>query len=126
MTVTGFAPFTNATLTFQVAGGVTVDPRTGNVIESTTAEVYNAFLKQKRPPDYLNLSGVDRQIVYLEGKLVSPQTFSSSVVPGMPAAATFQSLTGEFELLPDESLLPDYRASLFTPVRGLFRIVGQG
>ncbi len=124
--MTGFAPFTNTTLTFQVATGVTVDPRTGNVIESTTAQVYSACLKQKRPPEYLGLAGIDRQTIYLEGKLVSPQVFSSGVVPGMSAAASFQSLTGEFELLPDESLLPDYRADLFASVRGLFRIVGQG
>ncbi len=126
MTISGFEPFANTTLTFVVSGdSVTVDPDTGNEIPVAVEDVYLAHLSQKKLPKYLAEAGVDETTIYLEGKLISPWLMGERLRPNAIAKADFQGALGEFELLPQENYLPSYKPWLGTPLRGLFRAYGN-
>ena len=122
---TGFEPFANSTLVFSVSGNTTtVDPDTGNVIPSTSTETYVAFLAQMRPPQYLADDGIDTTTIYLEGQLINPWRFGVRVYPNSVAQATFDGITGTFELLPTEERLSAYKPWLGTQLRGWFKAFG--
>lgn len=122
---TGFEPFANSTLVFSVSGNTTtVDPDTGNVIPSTTTESYAAYLAQRRPPQYLADDGIDTTTIYLEGQLIDPWKFDSKVYPNSVATATFDGITGTFELLPTEERIASYKPWLGTQLRGWFKAFG--
>lgn len=124
--MTAWAPFNNVQLTFQVADGFQEDPDTGNWEPIATEEVYQAALKQASPPRYLYEQGIDPQEIFLQGRLLSPKRLSEGVKPGAIASCEFQGLTGRFELLPDESTLPQFQQIIGQPIRGLFRMLGAG
>lgn len=123
---TGFEPFSNSKLTFKISDTTSsVDTETGNVVMDTISKVYDAFLAQKRPPDYLADDGIDTTAIYLEGRLVSPWRFDSGVYPNRVATATFNGISGEFELLPEEELIAaSYKPWAGTKIRGWFKAFG--
>ena len=125
MTITGFEPFANATLSFSTSGNTTsVDSETGNVIPIVVTTTYTAYLSQKKLPTYLAEDGIDSTAIYLEGQLISPWSEGARLFPNSVAEATFQGVAGKFELLPQEKLIPRYKSWLGTPIRGIFKAYG--
>lgn len=135
----GFEPYANATLFAEVAEaasltGWTVDPSTGNPIPSSASAVnaqaplrtvaYTAHLKNRGGPRYEKLTGADQTTLYLEGVLLNPWQFDELVKPNQLFRATYNGLSGTFELLPEHSILPEFNVFLGTRLYGVFRMAG--
>lgn len=103
-----FAPYTNATLVFQVSTGTLTTDTLGNVVPPKSKLTCTAVLKPtssyKQPE---KPAGVPIDAIYLEGNLVSPLSTSAAispfhtlVQPGANCSATIDGKTGQFWLLP--------------------------
>lgn len=141
----GFEPFANATLSVDLAvapledtgtTGWVIDPATGNLIPSRDPvggvgsplqrQTYQAHLHQVRPAQLQREAGVNHTSFYLEGKLLAPWQFDDLIQPNQIFDAVFNGLSGKYELLPEQSTLPEYKSILGTRLYGIFRLAGAG
>lgn len=91
----------NAVLTFQTGSGTTtIDPETGNPIESQETLEVSAKLDQVKDPRVERPSGVNISAIYMEGFAINPAILPSNVTPTATAQATINSLSGRFFLVP--------------------------
>lgn len=144
-TLAAFEPFANATLSVDLAvapsgstgnTGWINDPNTGNLIPNpepsggiaspVTRQIYKAHLHVVRKPRLDRAAGVNSTEFYLEGLLLDPWQFDDLVQPNQIFDAVFNALIGKYELLPEQSVLPEYRSILGTRLSGVFRLSGAG
>lgn len=144
-TLAAFEPFANATLSVDLAAapledsentGWIIDPTTGNLIPNpepsgeiaspVTRQIYKAHLHVVRKPQLNRDAGVNSTEFYLEGLLLDPWQFDDLVRPNQIFDAVFNALIGKYELLPEQSMLPEYRSILGTRLYGVFRLSGAG
>jgi hypothetical protein len=142
---TAFEPFANATLSVALADapletgtetGWGVDPQTGNLVPNSapsggvpspiTIRTYKAHLHLVRKPQLNRAPGTDSTTFYLEGMLLDPWQFDPLVQPNQIFDAVFNGLNGQYELLPEQSMLPGYKSVLGTRLSGIFRMSGAG
>ena len=119
-----YAPFDNATLTFEVYGSFSTDPSTGNRVQNNLSETYtcNVQLKSKFTS---NKEGVNEVDTSCTGKLLSPATFSGKIKAGMTAAATVNGVNGKLRILDlGTNILPYARATQFQSFEGVFEQTG--
>lgn len=140
-----YEPFANATLSVDLAvapletGSVTgwiIDPSTGNLVPNSqpegnvpspvTRQVYKAHLHLVRRPQLNRAAGIDSTTFYLEGMLLDPWQFDQLVQPNQVFDAVFNGLNGKYELLPEQSMLPEFKPTLGTRLSGIFRMAGAG
>ncbi len=140
-----FEPYANATLTVdlavapldnnEVTGWIT-DPDTGNLIPNPepegdvnspiTRRTYRAHLHPVQRPQLNREAGINSTMIYLEGKLLEPWQFDDLVAPNQIFETVYNGLIGKFELLPEQSVLPEYKSILGTRIYGIFRMSGAG
>lgn len=144
-TLGAFEPFANATLSVDLAvaplddtetTGWIIDPNTGNLIPSPeptggvgspiTRRTYKAHLHLARMPQLNRAAGVNSTTFFLEGKLLDPWQFDDLIQPNQIFDAVYNGLTGKYELLPEQSMLPEYKSILGTRLYGIFRQSGAG
>lgn len=140
-----FGHFANATLKAALAtdpvssltpDGWVEDKKTGNWIpnpvdnDSTPSPIYEVTYKCHlhitKSPQLDRDAGVNSTTFYLEGMLIDPWEFDPRIVPNQRFDATFNNLEGWFELLPNQSVLPDFSQFIGTRINGIFRIAGTG
>lgn len=140
-----FEPFANATLTVDLAvaplenteaSGWITDPQTGNLIPNPESDetvgspvytrTYKAHLHLSRLPQLNRAAGVNSNTFYLEGMLLDPWQFDSLVQPNQIFDAVYNGLIGKYELLPEQSMMPEFKSILGTRLRGIFRMSGAG
>jgi hypothetical protein len=140
-----YEPFANATLSVDLAvapletesaTGWINDPRTGNLIPNPEPEgatpspvekqTYKAHLHLVRRPQLNRAAGVDSTTLYLEGMLLDPWSFDELIQPNQIFDAVFNGLTGKYELLPEQSMMPEFKQILGTRLSGIFRMSGAG
>jgi hypothetical protein len=138
-----FEPFANATLTVDLASaplesientGWITDPETGNLIPSTepvngvgsplVRRTYKAHLHEVRSSTLSREAGVNNTSFYLEGMLLEPWQFDSLIQVNQIFEAVYNGLIGKFELLPEQSILPEFKSILGTRLQGIFRLAG--
>jgi hypothetical protein len=144
-TLGGFEPYANATLSVdlavaplentEVTGWIT-DPNTGNfipnpepegdVVSPITRRTYKAHLHPARMPQLHREAGINSTTFYLEGKLLDPWQFDDLIAPNQIFDAVYNGLIGKYELLPEQSMLPEYKSILGTRLHGMFRLSGAG
>lgn len=139
-----FEPFANATLTVELAvaptspeaaAGWVISPN-GNLIPSPVdvgpvpspvyERSYRCHLHQIRNPQVEDSAGVNSTTFFLEGMLLNPWKFDDEVFPNQVFQATYNGLIGEFELFPEQHVLPEARSTLGTRISGTFRLAGAG
>lgn len=140
-----FGHFANATLTAELAAtpvpgptpnGWVEDAATGNWVPSpvdigSTASpiyevTYKCHLHISRNPQLNRVAGANSTTFPLEGMLLDPWQFDQQIAPNQLFTATFNNLEGWFELLPEQSVLPDFKSTIGTRISGIFRIGGAG
>lgn len=140
-----FEPFANATLTVDLAAapledtevtGWITDPDTGNLVPNPESDgdvdspvfrkVYKAHLHLSRLPQLNRAAGVNSNTFYLEGMLLDPWQFDPLIQPNQIFDAVYNGLNGKYELLPEQSMLPEFKSILGTRLRGIFRMSGAG
>jgi len=143
--LTAFGPFANATLTVDLAvapyvqnqeTGWITDPDTGNMIPNPvtqvgvampiTRHVYSAHLHPSSTPQLIREAGVNSSQFILEGQLLDPWQFDELVAPNQIFDATYNGMNGKYELLPDRTMLPEFKSILGTRLYGIFRMSGAG
>ena len=140
-----YEPYANAKLTVKLASapypwtgvnGWVRDSQTGNMVpsqepiglvDSPVYEVsYRCHLHLSRNPRLNRAAGVNSTTFALEGMLLSPREFDEMVAPNQVFDAQYNEVHGEFELLPEHSVLPEFRSFLGTRITGIFRMSGPG
>lgn len=123
-TIAAYAPWGNAELAFSVGtGAATVDPTTGNYVQSTETLEYLAAL-EIQPPSWDAKPGADVTAYQCRGRLLSPNRLDSRVTNGSQAEATINGLKGRLELtFPLNMDRAAYR-DLRQEISGTFRISG--
>ena len=119
-----YAPFDNATLTFQVYSSYVTDPTTGNRVQQNQpqTDVCNVQLNSKFTE---NNEGVNEIETSCSGKLLNPPTFSSKIKAGMIAEAVINGVTGKLRVTDLGSNTLTYaRASQFQNFTGQFEQTG--
>jgi|1048.fasta_scaffold00331_10 hypothetical protein len=145
-TSSAFVPYTNATLTVRLAqapsapgqinSGWITDPATGNfTFDQSTADqpnslveefIYQAHLCVTQPPQYNRSLASDSSTFYLAGMLLNPWSFDPLIKPNQLFDCIWNRLSGTFEMLPEQSVLPDFQSILGTRLKGIFRITAAG
>lgn len=118
-------PLSNAELTWQVASGYTVDSATGNYVAASSGVTYYAALKPSTNPSFNRYLGAEETAFVMEGRLTNPLVLSG-ITPGATATAVINGREGRFELLPNEAMIEHYKQFLGAPIRGIFRLIGEG
>jgi hypothetical protein len=140
-----YEPFANATLSVDLAAaplesngtvGWITDPETGNFIPNPvpdggvrspiTRRTYSAHLHLARMPQLNREAGINSTTFFLEGKLLEPWQFDELIAPNQIFDAVYNGLTGKYELLPEQSMLPEFKSILGTRLYGIFRMTGAG
>jgi hypothetical protein len=140
-----FGHYANATLVAQLAttpvpgstpNGWIEDAATGNWIPNPAASgatpspvyevIYKCHLHVSRNPQIEKAAGVNITSFNLEGMLLDPWQFDQQIVPNQLFSANFNGLEGWFELLPEQTTLPEFRQFLGTRICGIFRAAGAG
>lgn len=131
-----FLGFENATLTFKVADGFTINS-VGNRIPNTVDVIIKAVLKEstsssdisKYAQEIQQFAGADGRARLLEGYLVDPQVYPEGVkflaeADIVIASSLGQEETGRFKLLPvfQSPYVVALNIDLITPIRGIIRV----
>lgn len=125
-TVAAFAPWGNAQLAFEVGGTTTsVDPSTGNVIQTPVILEYLAAMSIQSP-GWNAAPGADSTIYPCQGRLLVPTLLDPRITNGSQADAVINGYRGRFELVFDLSQDAAHRRDLRTLLNGTFRVVGGG
>lgn len=123
-TVSAYAPWGNAQLSFRVpTGTTTTDPATGNAIQSTETVEYLATLTLETP-NWTGKPGADETVYPCRGRLLSPSTLDNRIVNGSQAEATINGARGRFELTFDLTMVAANRVDLRQLIQGTFRVTG--
>jgi hypothetical protein len=144
-TLPPFGHFANATLSAELAttpvtgpvpNGWVEDRETGNWIPNPVAvgptpspiyEVtYKCHLHVSQDPQLNRVVGINSTTFFLEGMLLDPWEFDPQIVPNQRFTATYNGLEGWFELLPEQTTLPDFKQFIGTRIVGIFRVAGAG
>lgn len=97
---TPFQSFQNATLSFKVPSGSPSTDAYGNVTDTLTDWTATAILKQERSPITEAFKASNQQEIYVEGRLIEPQTFPSSLVPEQIGTCTIDGVSYDFRYEP--------------------------
>ena len=123
-TIASYAPWGNAQLVFEVGGStITVDPETGNPVESAETLEYLASITLESP-NWQPQSGVDNTVYSCRGRLLSPNVFDNRITNGSQALATVNGAVGRFELTFDLGMEAFNRRDLRQVFQGSFRLIG--
>lgn len=123
-TVSAYAPWGNAQLSFRVPTGFTdIDPATGNAVQGTEIVEYLASLTLEAP-NWTGKSGTDETVYSCRGRLLSPSTLDTRIVNGSQAEATINGARGRFELTFDLTMFAANRVDLRQLIQGTFRVIG--
>lgn len=121
-----YAPFDNASLSFEVYGSFAYDSQTGNRVPVNTTETYTANIQlQLNKSDFK--PGIDESEMTCKGRLLSPTTFSAKVKVGSVASCTVNGVAGTLRLTDlGTNTLPYARNTLFQEFTGIFEQTGKG
>lgn len=121
-----YAPFDNATLTFEVYGSFALDSQTGNRVPVNTNETYTANIQlESNQSDFK--PGIDENEMPAKGRLLSPTEFSSKIKAGSVATCTVNGVSGTFRITNlGTNTLPFARNTLFQEFSGVFEQTGRG
>lgn len=121
-----YAPFDNATLTFEVYGAFALDSQTGNRVPVNTNETYTANIQlESNKSDFK--PGIDENEMPAKGRLLSPTEFSSKIKAGSVATCTVNGVSGTFRITNlGTNTLPFARNTLFQEFSGVFEQTGRG
>jgi hypothetical protein len=123
-TIARYAPWGNAELAFAVGGSATsVDPATGNVVQTPEVVEYLATLTLQAP-NWRPEAGADSTTYACKGRLLSPATLDPRITNGSQAEATVNGYRGRFELVFNLSMDAAHRRDLRQEIEGTFRVVG--
>lgn len=120
-----YAPFDNASISFEVYSSFALDSNTGNRVPVTTTESYvaNIQLEPSRPDQK---PGIDENKMTCKGHLLSPTQFSAKVKVGSIATCTVNGITGQIRLTDLGSNTLTYaRNTLFQEFLGVFEQNGR-
>lgn len=122
--IASYAPWGNAQLAFEVGSGfATVDPDTGNAIQSTETLEYLAALTLQAPA-WKPEVGVDSTTYSCQGRLLSPATLDPRITNGSQANCVINGYRGRFELIFDLAMDGFAYRDLRQTITGTFRVVG--
>lgn len=124
-----FAPFTNATLRFQVASGNLVVDRKGDFRPGKTVIEIRALLQQKKDPNREPRPGVDSTAIWVEGYITQvggdPESLvlPSVITPDSPCQTIWQGRAGQFsmEFTARNPYLAALSIDLVERIRGYFQ-----
>lgn len=123
-TIASYAPWGNAQLAFEVGTGfATIDPTTGNAIQSTEVVEYLAALTLQAPT-WKGEAGVDNTAYSCRGRLLSPATLDPRITNGSQAKAVINGYSGRFELVFDLAMDAAHYRDLRQSIEGTFRVIG--
>lgn len=121
--------FNEVVLVFQIPGGYTTDPETGNVVpvDPTPAPV-RCWLKTTRDPSIqasvqlqVGEAGALRTFLALRGRCVLPETIPAGVTAGMESPLTLRGMPGTFRLAPmPPALLQEVEDALGQEISGVW------
>jgi len=120
-----YAPFDNASLSFDVYSSFALDANTGNRVPVTTTESYIANVQLQ-----VNTSdpkpGIDENEMTCRGRLLSPTQFSEKVKVGSIATCTVNGIEGKLRLTDlGSNTLTFARNTLFQEFNGIFEQNGK-
>jgi hypothetical protein len=123
-TIANYAPWGNAQLAFEVGGTqISVDPATGNTIQTSETVEYLAALNLEAP-SWNGQSGADNSSYNCSGRLLNPARLDTRITNGSQAEAVINGYHGRFELVfelnMDNAAYQDIRQS----IQGTFRVIG--
>lgn len=123
-TIANYAPWGNAQLAFEVGGiQTTVDPDTGNTVQTSETVEYLASLNLEAP-SWNGQPGADNSSYTCSGRLLSPTRLDTRITNGSQADAVINGYYGRFELVfeldMDRAAYRDIRQS----IQGTFRVIG--
>lgn len=122
--IASYAPWGNAELAFRLGTGfATVDPATGNAVQSTETVEYLAALAVEAP-QWEGKPGSDETVYRCQGRLLSPSVLDPRITNGAQADATINGTRGRFELTFDLAMDAAHRRDLRQSVQGTFRVIG--
>lgn len=123
-TISAYAPWGNAQLTFEVGNGTaSVDPTTGNAIQGIQTLEYLAALTLEAP-SWRPEAGVDNTTYSCRGRLLSPATLDSRITNGTQAEAVINGYRGRLELTFDLTMDREHYRDLRQSIQGTFRVIG--
>lgn len=121
-----YAPFDNASLSFEVYSSFALDSQTGNRVPVNTTETYTANIQlQSNKSDFK--PGIDENEIPAKGRLLSPTEFSAKVKVGSISTCTINGVSGTFRITDlGTNTLPFARNTLFQEFSGIFEQTGKG
>ncbi len=125
MSTDAWEPLSNATLTFSVVTGYSIDPITENSVETTEELTYIAYLRPT-PPSRPSKDGIDLNTIQCEGRLLHPPQFDPRIQNGSEAKCLLNGVQGSFEVDIPLAMQLEFRQELHQPIQGVFEAVGKG
>ena len=123
-TISGYAPWGNAVLTFLVGDGTaSIDPATGNPTQKEQVLEYLAALTLQEP-NWKEQEGVDMTTYGCSGRLLTPAVLDPRITNGSNASAVINGYKGRFEFIYNLADLASGFADLRQDIRGTFRVIG--
>lgn len=123
-TIANYAPWGNAQLAFEVGGcQVTIDPETGNSVQTPVVVEYLAALNLQAP-SWRGEAGADATTYSCTGRLLSPDRLDPRITNGSQAEAIINGYHGRFELVFDLTMDAFHRRDLRQSIQGTFRVIG--
>mgnify|MGYP001313130448 CR=1 FL=1 len=121
-----YAPFDNASISFEVYSTFALDSNTGNRVPVTTSESYVANI-QLQANKSVPKPGIDENDMTCTGRLLSPPQFSDKVKVGSIATCTVNGIQGTLRLTDlGSNTLTFARSTLFQEFIGVFEQTGRG
>lgn len=125
-TIKSYAPWGNASLAFELGSGfASVDPTTGNAVQTTETVEYLAALNLESP-SWEAKPGVDQTTYRCSGRLLSPAVLDPRITNGSQAEAEINGVKGRFELVFDLASDAYHYRDMRQTIQGTFRVRGGG
>lgn len=123
--IASYAPWGNAQLAFRVRDYSTtsIDPATGNPVQSEVTLEYLAALNVERP-NWSGAPGSDQTAYTVNGRVLSPPTLDPRITNGSQAYAVINGAVGRLELTFDLAMDAFHKRDLRQTLQGTFRLVG--
>ena len=123
-TIASYAPWGNAQLAFEVGGNqLSVDPTTGNTIQTSQTVEYLASLNLEAP-SWNGQPGADNSSYSCRGRLLSPARLDTRITNGSQAEAIINGYHGRFELVFELSMDSGAYQDIRQSIQGTFRVIG--
>ena len=123
-TIASYAPWGNAQLAFEVGGNqLSVDPTTGNTIQTSQTVEYLAALNLEAP-SWNGQPGADNSSYSCRGRLLSPARLDTRITNGSQAEAIINGYHGRFELVFELSMDSGAYQDIRQSIQGTFRVIG--